>query len=93
MSSYINYGKSGIFKNEEANAENKRPHFSGSIEITTDIPKGTKLQIAGWENKQGDVLKSIGLSLSSKIEDDSNNTYDEQKSGSSYKVNEDDVPF
>ena len=91
MASYINYGKSGIFKNEEANAENKRPHFSGSIEITTDIPKGTKLQIAGWENRQGDVLKSIGLSLSSKIEE-SENTYEDQKSGKSYNVDSD-VPF
>ena len=94
MSDYINYGKSGIFANEDATEENKQPHFRGRIEITEDIPKGTILRIAGWENKQGTILKSIGLSLSSKVGETSDNTYKKQTEGTSYKVNEDDnIPF
>ena len=91
MSEYIKHGQSTIFSNEDANSENKRPNFTGSLEIKEDIKKGTMLKIAGWENKQGDVLKSIGLSLSSKVEG-SENPYESQKSGQSYKVDSD-VPF
>ena len=36
---YKNYGKSTIFHNEDANEENKRPHFTGSIDVTENIPK------------------------------------------------------
>ena len=93
MSDYKKYGQATIFSNEDATEENKRPNFTGSIDITEDIPKGTKLRIAGWSNKQGEVLKSIGLSLSSKVGESSDNIYNEQKSGGSYKVNEEDVPF
>lgn len=91
---YKNYGKSTIFHNEDANEENKRPHFTGSIDVTENIPKGTKLRIAGWENRQGDVLKSIGLNLSSKVGEESSNSYEEQKGGKNYtaKVDED-IPF
>ena len=93
MSDYINYGKAGIFVNEDADEKNKRPHLTGTIEITADIPKGTKLRIAGWNNYQGDKLKSIGLNLSSKVggEDD---TYEKQKDGKPYtaKVDEN-LPF
>lgn len=91
---YINYGKSGIFTNVDANEENKQPNYRGSIEVTQDIPKGTILRIAGWENKQGTVLKSIGLSLSSKVGETADNTYKKQTSGSSYKAKVDeDIPF
>lgn len=94
MAEYVKYGQATIFSNEEANEENKRPNFTGSIDITETIPSGTKLRIAGWANKQGQVLKSIGLSLSSKVGDDSDNTYDNQKSGKSYTTKVDgDVPF
>ena len=94
MSDYIQYGKSNIFINEDANKENKRPNLSGTIEITEDIPKGTMLRIAGWNNKQGDKLKSIGLNLSSKVGETSDKTYQKQSSGKSYEVSSDkNLPF
>jgi len=90
---YKNYGKATIFNNEDADSANKRPNLSGSIEVTEDIPKGTMLRIAGWINKQGEVMKSVGLNLSSKVggEDD---TYKKQTSGKTYEVGKDeDLPF
>ena len=91
---YINYGKSGIFKNEDATEENKQPTYRGRIVVDTDIPKGTVLRIAGWENKQGSIVKSIGLSLSSKVGETADDTYKKQSTGQSYdaKVDED-IPF
>ena len=94
MSDYINYGKSGIFKNEDATEENKQPTYRGRIVVDTDIPKGTVLRIAGWENKQGSIVKSIGLSLSSKVGETADDTYNKQTSGQSYEVKKDeDIPF
>ena len=95
MSDYKNYGKSGIFKNDDATEDNKQPHYRGRIEITEDIPRGTILRIAGWENKQGSILKSIGLSLSSKVgETASDSNYKKQTQGSSYNVDKDEnIPF
>ncbi len=94
------YGKATIYSNEDANEENKRPNLSGSIEVTEDIPKGTMLRIAGWINKQGEILKSVGLSLSSKVGGESDSTYDHQKAGKSYTADVDtkgeddeDLPF
>jgi len=94
MSDYKQYGKATIFHNEDADSENKRPNLSGSIEVTEDIPKGTMLRIAGWINKQGEVLKSVGLSLSSKVGGESDSTYKKLTSGTSYEVSKDeDIPF
>ena len=100
MSDYKNYGKATIFHNKDADSENKRPNLSGSIEVTEDIPKGTMLRIAGWINKQGEILKSVGLSLSSKVGGESDSTYDHQKAGKSYTVDvgtkggdDEDLPF
>ena len=91
---YINYGKSGVFLNQDANSENKQPNFRGSIEVDKDIPKGTILRIAGWENKQGSIVKSIGLSLSSKVGETSENTYKKQSTKKSYEVDSDKgMPF
>ena len=101
MSDYINYGKSGIFENEDATQENKQPNFRGRVNIDIDIPKGTVLRIAGWNNYQGQKLKSIGLSLSSKVGETANDsTYDKQKAGKTYTADVDinggddeDIPF
>ena len=94
MSDFKTYGKATIYSNEDANEENKRPNLSGSIEVTEDIPKGTMLRIAGWLNKQGENLKSVGLSLSSKVGGESDSTYKKQTSGKSYEVSKDeDIPF
>ena len=93
MSDYKNHGKATIFHNEDADSENKRPNLSGSIEVTEDIPKGTMLRIAGWINKQGEILKSVGMNLSSKIGGEQDNTYKKQTSGTSYKVDGEDIPF
>ena len=94
MSDFKTYGKATIYSNEDANEENKRPNLSGSIEVTEDIPKGTMLRIAGWLNKQGENLKSVGLSLSSKVGGESDSTYKKQTSGQSYEVKKDeDIPF
>jgi hypothetical protein len=91
---YINYGKSGIFKNEDATEENKQPAYRGRIVVDTDIPKGTVLRIAGWENRQGGVVKNIGLSLSSKVGETADDTYKKQTQGSSYNVDKDEnIPF
>ena len=93
MSDYNNHGKATIFHNEDANADNKRPNLSGTIEITEDIKAGTKLRIAGWTNFQGSVLKSVGMNLSSRVggEDE---TYKKQTTGKSYEVSKDeDIPF
>tara|TARA_Y100001963_G_C6441821_1_gene291742 strand:+ start:182 stop:487 length:306 start_codon:yes stop_codon:yes gene_type:complete len=101
MSDFINYGRSGIFLNEDATEENKQPKFRGNIIVDRDIPKGTVLRIAGWENKQGDKAKSISLALSSKVgETASDSTYNKQKSGKAYTTdvdinsgNDEDIPF
>ena len=44
MAEYNNHGKATIFHNEDANEDNKRPNLSGTIEVSEDIPKGTKLR-------------------------------------------------
>lgn len=85
MSEYINYGKATIYRNEDSNEQNKRPHFSGTIEITEEIPKGTKLRLAGWENLQGTKVKSIGFNLSSKA--------DEAGANQVSSKNDEDLPF
>ena len=94
MSDFKTYGKATIYSNEDANEENKRPNLSGSIEVKEDIPAGTMLRIAGWLNKQGENLKSVGLSLSSKVGGESDSTYKKQTSGQSYEVSKDEnIPF
>ena len=94
MAEYKKHGQATIFHNEDANEENKRPNLSGSIEITEDIPAGTTLRIAGWINKQGNVLKSVGMNLSSKVGGEGDDTYQKQTSGNSYEVSKDeDIPF
>lgn len=94
MAEYKKHGQATIFHNEDANEENKRPNLSGSIEITEDIPAGTKLRIAGWTNFQGSILKSVGMNLSSKVGGEGDSTYEKQTSGKSYEVSQDeDIPF
>ena len=93
MAEYNNHGKATIYHNEDANEDNKRPNLSGTIEVSEDIPKGTKLRIAGWTNFQGSVLKSVGMNLSSKVGGESDD-YKKQTSGSSYEVSKDEaIPF
>ena len=94
MPDYNNHGKATIFHNEDANADNKRPNLSGTIEVTEAIPAGTKLRIAGWTNYQGSILKSVGMNLSSKVGGEGDSTYQKQASGKSYEVSKDeDIPF
>jgi len=97
---YINYGKGGIFKNDDATEENRQPQFRGKIVIDKDIPTGTVIRIAGWVNKQGEVVKSLGLSFSSKVGETaadavgSDSNYKKQTQGSSYNVDKDEnIPF
>ena len=100
MSDYINYGKGGIFKNDDATTQNKQPNYRGKLVVDKDIPAGTVIRIAGWENFQGKILKSIGCVFSSKVGETasdavaSDSNYKKQTQGSSYNVDKDEnIPF
>ena len=93
MSEYIDFGKATIYDNADATEENRRPNLSGKIEVTRTIPAGTKLKIAGWYNKQGSVIKSVGMNLSAKsdevgVVESSNNAEPAQST-----AKDEDIPF
>tara|TARA_Y100001951_G_C11037741_1_gene128499 strand:+ start:57 stop:296 length:240 start_codon:yes stop_codon:yes gene_type:complete len=76
MPEYKKFGRFTLFKNDDATEENKRPNFTGSMEVTEDIPKGTKLRYAGWINKQGNSVQGISCQLSTTISSTDNKDKD-----------------
>ena len=60
---FTKLGKVTMYVNKDATEDNKQPHFKGRLEVTSKIPSGANIGLAGWLNEKGGD-KSLFFSLS-----------------------------